>query len=394
MSRAITRVQRFLRRRKPQHVNVDSIFDTLPVETLLQIITYLPCSAAVCFALSCHFAQALVGKEPFKEVQNRQAELSLLRSLLAHDYGGWDYCPRCRTLHPIYGSEGPGVPSRQKVEEKKWLARRFPSEAPCYEDNQVFFQEDYFLTWRDVHLVMLRHHYGSAHGIPLQNLTVRSAKLFEPWTHIKSNQSFEASIRAGALRLKREIRFTVPVVSQRIESSNPRLPPPPHPHMRSLLYLRVLYTHPLDNPHAVSFALCQHMHSRVDKLRQPLEDAPEPAPGLQLQQLHERIRCVLQHPSDQKHSACEACGRASRRCPVCDVEYQISRKDLNTIIVRATYDFGPGKTPDDPKWQRHRQHVMSKHIGGNEMRESELYTLQGRARMEHRALPIVSEGSA
>ena len=349
------------------------MLDLLPVEILLQIISYMSCSAAVCFALASHLAHELVGDQPFKDLrslpENANTELPLFRSLLAHDLPDWHYCPRCRSLHPTFGSEGPGVPHRQKAAEKDWLHRRFfGTVLPCHEHDQVHFPDGYFLTWRDVHLAMKRHRYGPAHGIPLRNLCARDSKPFPTWAPLVSGQTFEACISNGRLRLKRESRFTVPRATQTDEPLPVRRPPGCTERKIWIAVLRAsflpqerfLFPHPRHVPDALIFALCLHLRVRVDCLRGRAA-ATDMVSTLQLLQLHERVQCVLAHSPGQAVGACQDCQRAPNRCPACGVQYSI-RRDGDAIVVTGLYDFGQGMSPADPDWRRHQQNLMSVHL--------------------------------
>ena len=331
-----------------------SILERLPIDIILHLVQYLCTSAAVVFALTCHRARELVGKGVFESIKQRPEELRLLRSVLAHDYSGWDYCPACAALHPKFGSEGPGP--QDKTLENQWLQRRFPDGKVPHDANCVRFQDQYVLTWRHLHLVTKRHRYGPTHGIPLQNLCVANVPVFAPSLQTQAVQAFEAILVDGSLQLQRQISFRVP------QARPSQVTGPVPDHTPRCGCVDASYLHPVDRPGTLPLALCNHLYARVERLC-----APADPPGLHSMrsgheiflQLHERICCVLAHAPDQTAQTCEACRQASKCCPLCDMTYEVERenKGRNVLRITARYDFGKGETPDDPMWVRHRMGV-------------------------------------
>ena len=91
-----------------QSERLASVFDRLPVEIALRIIGFLPASAAVCLALTCHFAKEIVGEEPFESLRKSDKgldqsdrdgvkDLRLFRSLLGRDLATWGKQPPKKT---------------------------------------------------------------------------------------------------------------------------------------------------------------------------------------------------------------------------------------------------------------------------------------------------------
>ena len=386
---------RKLRRRRPSTSKNEppeperrqSIFDTLPVELLLNIVTRLSGSATACFALTSHYALDLVGEQSFIDLRPGQKyafDMPHFRMLLGRDMAGWDFCPGCKTLHPHFYTEGPGVPQQKKTEEKKWQARRFADKHICHERDQVYFHDGYFLTWRDVHLAMRHHQLGPGYGIPLSNLSVRHSKLFDldwswlPPKEVESSQSFEALIVDGDLCLDRTCKFTIPSSFKDRghdealhihENETPSLRKRRGTAVRPQSLPTMLFPNPVHNSNITTFALCQHLRARLDRLRDPNFITLDSA-NYQLLQFHKHLQCTLAHAHDQLLDACERCRAAPSRCPVCDVEYRIGKEGPATIVVKARYNFGEGLTPGSFMWRRHRQHLTAWYLNQDKGAES------------------------
>ena len=259
---------------------------------------------------------------------------------------------------------------------------------------------------------MKRHRQGLDYGIPLRNLCVQDVKAFPPRMSVQSAQSFRPFISNNRLYLKRETRITVPHGHARNMDRNVQEnsqlgndAPQARQSLRDISF-RVssakragrnehIFPNPLDNPDAITFALCLHLRARIDRLRGHSVIVELPATTTRLLQLHERMQCVLTHPRAQKTSECEKCRQAPAQCPVCKAEYQIAREGKDTLVVTAQYDFGRAIHPFDSAWKRHLQHSTSTYFSGGESAGIEYFKGRQKLQVESRLLTqaLLSEGS-
>jgi hypothetical protein len=311
MGLTLRRVLRFLRMNplaKDQYA-ASGPFETLPLEMIQHIASFLPGSAAAAFALCNHFLRHALGAQFWMGLREscERKERELFLQLLDRDLPDHVFCHHCDRLHlptPAGMSEWDDVQLYDRM-----LLRR------CYDEGRrarTYLYYPHTFRFENVQMAMKLHRLGldtkryletlthverTSYGLP--NVEIFHARIVSDEMIVRAQHWFLLMPDGPVLKLSREV------------SPCPRV--------------------------------CAHLQSSLHYIDDNI--------------LTKLLHCQVRH-INKKQDPCTQCTGLTP-CRYCPTEMQVDVKVFKgwgtALVVTKWLAIGSGESPNDPKWLSHLQ---------------------------------------